>query len=214
MKLGKTIEIDAALETVWALLKDPHRLAACVPGASFDEELEDGSYAGSIRFKFGPKVVTFTGAAALTTDDEAHTGQLTANGKDRNGASRARLDMTFSASEDAGGDGSQARTVVTIDSNARFTGALASFAETGGVRVAEALLGEFAQNVSNTVGQPADAPAAPAADGQPAAAAPAEPKPLSAGWLVLQVLRGFWTRLVSRVRRLFSRSSGKDGSGG
>jgi carbon monoxide dehydrogenase subunit G len=166
VRLDEEMTIQASPDAVWTLFQDPRRVAACMPGAQFDEQLDDGSYRGSMQVKFGPKVVGFGGTAVYVTDEEARTGELTATGSDRRGSSRAALTLSF-VLQPAG-----AATLVRVAANARFSGPLSQFAETGGVRVAQVLMQDFAQRVAATL-TPAAAPVDPAPVAAPSTAEPA-----------------------------------------
>jgi carbon monoxide dehydrogenase subunit G len=198
VRLDEGMIIQAAPDEVWALFQDPRRVAACMPGAQFDEQLDDGSYKGSMQVKFGPKVVGFGGTAVYVTDEEARTGELTATGSDKRGSSRAAMTLSF-ALQPAG-----AATHVQVTADARFSGPLSQFAETGGVRVAQVLMRDFAQGVADTL-TPAAAPAAVAAP----AAAPVDPAPVAvpppapaAGHLsVFRLLSGVIRAQLGALRR-------------
>lgn len=209
MRLDEQMTINAKPEAVWALFQDPQRVTGCIPGAQFDERLDDGSYRGSLQVRFGPKVVRFGGTAVYTTDEEARTGELTATGSDRRGSSRAEMTLTF-VLEPIGDT-----TSVRVAADARFAGPLSQFAETGGVRIAQVLLHDFGRQVAEVLtptgaqasAHTQSAPATPLALASPAVkAAPApsprpalSPPPASAFRLVLAVLRA---QLASLRRRI------------
>jgi carbon monoxide dehydrogenase subunit G len=163
MRIDEQMTIEAAPDAVWALFQDPRRIAACMPGAQFDEQLDDGSYRGSLQVRFGPKVIGFGGTAVYDTDEEARTGRLTATGSDRRGSSRAEMTLVFTL-RPAG----TATTTVQVAADARFSGPLSQFAEAGGVRVAQVLMQDFARRVADTL--------APAAAPPLAASGPSEPE--------------------------------------
>lgn len=146
MLLDDRMTIDAAPAEVWKLFQDPRRVAECMPGAQFHEQLADGSYRGSMQAKFGPKVVTFGGTAVYVADHDSRTGDLRATGQDRRGSSRAALTLSFTL-RSADGSG----TVVAVSGNARFSGPLSQFAEAGGVHVAKVLMQDFAEAVAHTL---------------------------------------------------------------
>lgn len=208
MRLDEEMTIQAAPDAVWALFQDPRRVAACMPGAQFDEQLDDGSYRGSLQVRFGPKVVGFGGTAVYVTDEEARTGELTATGSDKRGSSRAALTLSF-VLQPVG-----PATRVTVTADARFSGPLSQFAETGGMRVAQVLMQDFAQRVAGTLTPAAtpavvQAPAAPQVDPTPGAAAsaaePTAPSPVPippAGQLsVFRLLAGVVRAQLGAVRR-------------
>jgi uncharacterized protein len=170
--ISETTRIAAPLEQVWPLLSDPVTVASCIPGA----ELAPGSgeagapWKGSVKVRFGPTVATFRGEATLAFDHEAHRCTIEGRGIDQRGASRALSSGTVAATAEGG------ETVLTVDGSFTVTGPLETFANAGGVHVARALLGEFAQNMARIVAGRAP-PAPAAADPAPASAAAASPPP-------------------------------------
>jgi carbon monoxide dehydrogenase subunit G len=151
--------IPSPPDKVWPLLSDPALVASCIPGAELSPDSGDGVWRGSIRVKFGPTVAAFRGEATLNFDDATRTCTVEGRGIDQRGASRAlasgRLEVT--------GD---TETKLSIQGEFNVTGPLETFANSGGVHVARALLAEFAQNLTNLVAEQGGAPAAdePAAE--------------------------------------------------
>ena len=44
IRIEKSFQVQAPLETVWQLLSDPRKVAGCIPGAQVTEALEGGVY--------------------------------------------------------------------------------------------------------------------------------------------------------------------------
>src|SRR6266498_5615192 len=83
MKIEQTVEVDAPLERVWALVNDVPRVAHCMPGAELTRVVDDHNYEGTIRIKLGPINMSYKGTAVLQDVDEAnHSARIAANGKD------------------------------------------------------------------------------------------------------------------------------------
>ena len=129
---------------VWPLLRDPAVVASCIPGAELSPESEGGSWSGSIKVKFGPTVATFRGEAALKFDDATMTCTVEGRGIDQRGASRALASGKLVVT-------GEAETTLAIQGEFNVTGPLETFANSGGVHVARALLGEFSSNLTNLV---------------------------------------------------------------
>lgn len=55
-----------------AVLRDPARVARCVPGLQQDADTESGPLAGRLRIRVGGSTVTYRGALALTERDPGH----------------------------------------------------------------------------------------------------------------------------------------------
>jgi len=51
MKIENTIEVDAPLDRVWALVNDIPRVAPCMPGAALTGVLDDQTYEGTVAVK-------------------------------------------------------------------------------------------------------------------------------------------------------------------
>ena len=98
-------------------------------------------------------MATFRGEATLSYDHEARRITIDGRGIDGRGASRAIASGTVVA-------GGTDTTQLKIDGSFNVTGPLETFANAGGVHVARALLGEFAQNMAALVAE-RGAPAAP-----------------------------------------------------
>ena len=67
MRLDGTIDIAAPADAVWAVLIDPRDLAACVPGVSQVEQLDERTFEGSVRASIGPIDGDFAFHSVLTT---------------------------------------------------------------------------------------------------------------------------------------------------
>ena len=180
ISLSEETVIPSPPDTVWPLLRDPALVASCIPGAELAPNTGDDMWRGAIRVKFGPTVATFRGEAALKFDDATRTCTVEGRGIDQRGASRALASGKMTVTGDT-------ETTLAIEGEFNVTGPLETFANSGGVHVARALLGEFSANLPKLVASPGDAPVAeatpetaaePAADGAaPASAAPATEAP-------------------------------------
>lgn len=57
---------------VRAVLRDPARLARCVPGLQQDADTEAGPLSGRLRVRVGGHTVTYRGTLAVTEQDPDH----------------------------------------------------------------------------------------------------------------------------------------------
>jgi carbon monoxide dehydrogenase subunit G len=185
ISLSEEVTIPAPPERVWPLLSDPAVVASCIPGAQLTAAGEGGAYQGTVRVKFGPTVATFRGEAKLAYDHAARRCTIEGRGIDGRGQSRAVASGVVTAS---GG----AATVLKVEGSFNVTGPLETFANAGGVHVARALLGEFAQNMAKLAATEAPVPAA-----EPASAPPPPTAELKGGALL-------WRAFVGWLRQLFS----------
>lgn len=191
MKITQTFTVGRPLPVVWAFFHDIPRVAACVPGAEYLGEKEDGRHSGRVTTKVGPFQASFEGEAEVAFDDAAHS--VTANGKgvDRKGASRGKLAMTCTC--EAVGDA----TKVTVDADIQLSGPIAQFGRTSLFNeVAGVLIQSFVQNAEAQLVPPAPAPLAagasePVTSSSSAAPIPAAPKPVSGLSLILAALKAW-----------------------
>ena len=145
ISISERVTIASPPGALWPILRDPARVASCIPGASLTTSAED-AYQGTMRVKFGPTIALFRGEARLAYDDAAHRCTIEGRGIDARGASRARASGVVTAS------GAEA-TVLQVEGNFTVTGPLETFANAGGVRLARALLAEFARNIARLAQQ-------------------------------------------------------------
>lgn len=142
MKLERVIPVVARQEVVWRSVVDVRVLAECIPGVELGGQKEDGSYYGSISFKTGPKAVRFDGVVKFRVDEGTYSGELEAVGSDKRQASRAKAQLRFAVLEQDG------VSEIDLSGDVMFFGALAEFAESGGVYVGEQLMDGFASQLA------------------------------------------------------------------
>ena len=145
--LNEETTIASPPERVWPLLRDPAVVASCIPGAELAPDEGDGVWRGTIRVKFGPTVAVFRGEARLTFDDADRRIVIEGRGIDGRGASRALASGTVTALGDEA-------TTLSVRGEFNVTGPLETFANSGGVHVARALLAEFSANLASRIGEP------------------------------------------------------------
>ena len=189
MKIENTVEVEAPLDRVWALVNDIPRVAPCMPGAALTGVLDDTTYEGTVAVKLGPLRMSYKGKVTIDEVDEAnHSARLTASGKDTKGAGTARASVETHLEP-----ASDTHTRLRVTSDVQLTGKVASFGRGGAINdVATRLFGQFADclratleaeaapaGTSTTAGVgtavPADGPAATAAGGATTTEATAAP---------------------------------------
>jgi carbon monoxide dehydrogenase subunit G len=163
MLLQHEFEVDADLDTTWALLKDLERIMPCMPGATL-EGREGDEYLGSVKIKVGPIGAHFRGTAHYAQiDEKARAAVISASGKDPKGQAganariHARLDSV-----------TPTRTRATLDTDLDISGRMAQFGRGAIADVGNRIIGQFAVNLSEELAPPAAGTAAAAA--APAAA--------------------------------------------
>jgi carbon monoxide dehydrogenase subunit G len=177
MRIENTVEVDAPLERVWALVNDIPRVAPCMPGAALTGVGDDNTYEGTVAVKLGPLRMSYKGKVSIEeVDDANHSARLTASGKDTKGAGTARATVETRL-EPAG----ETHTRLHVTSDVQLTGKVASFGRGGAINdVATRLFGQFADCLRSTLeseAATARAGAAEAATASAPAPAVAEPSP-------------------------------------
>src|SRR5215211_7586042 len=170
MRIENTVEVDAPLDRVWALVNDIPRVAPCMPGAALTGVVDDQTYEGTVAVKLGPLRMSYKGKVVVEAVDEAnHSARLAASGRDTKGAGTARASVETRL-EPAG----DSHTRLHVTSDVQLTGKVASFGRGGAINdVATRLFGQFADCLRATLeaGPAAAAPeAAPATSDAPAPA--------------------------------------------
>lgn len=175
-------------DRAWELLTDPQVVVSCVPGAKVISIDPDGTIHGALTLSLGPSETQFEGRIVPTFDHNAHTGELTGQGSDGKGRTRAAIKTSFNVEEETP-DTSRFK----ITSEISVSGALAGFATAGGQAVAKRLLMDFSENLGQLGGSDSDL-AVPDEEAPPA-------KRLGVVGLLFRTL---W----DAVRRLFTRTDG------
>jgi carbon monoxide dehydrogenase subunit G len=160
MRIENTVEVDAPLDRVWALVNDIPRVAPCMPGAALTGVHDDNTYEGTVAVKLGPLRMSYKGKVVVEGVDEAnHSARLAATGKDVKGAGTAKASVETRL--EAVGDN---HTRLLVTSDVQLTGKVASFGRGGAINdVATRLFGQFADCLRATL-ESEQAPAAAAAE--------------------------------------------------
>jgi carbon monoxide dehydrogenase subunit G len=94
VKIEKRFTVNAPADAVWALLTDPHQVAACLPGAAITGQEDERTYTGTITVKVGPLSSSYRGRVRFERlDAEARTAEIAAQGQDVRGKGGADLRM-------------------------------------------------------------------------------------------------------------------------
>jgi carbon monoxide dehydrogenase subunit G len=177
IQIEKTFQVAEPIEQVWALLRDPQRVAVCVPGAKITEPVNETTYKGAISVKVGPSATDYKGEVQIIRLDAAnHEIEIVGKGQDVKGRGSASLKMTGKARAlDSGG------TEVTSISELNVVGILAQM----GTRVINEVSNViFAQFIKNFQAQLRN----------PEGTATSEAKPLSAAAVAWAAAKGAFHR--------------------
>ena len=121
MKLEHSFSVPADLDTVWAAVLDPERVAPCMPGASLSE-VDGDSFKGTVKVKVGPISLQYKGSGEfLEKDESARKVVIKASGKDTrgNGTAAATVTVTLRADGEV--------TAGSVDTDLSITGKPAQF---------------------------------------------------------------------------------------
>ena len=189
IRIEKTFQVQQSVERVWSFLSDPRRVATFVPGAHITEQVDENNYKGSISVKVGPTVTDYNVQMQIVRlDAQNHEIEILGKGQDVRGRGSASLKMIgkLKALDDG-------RTEVTSISELNVVGILAQMGSRVINEVSSIMFGEFTKNFEARLAQPA---------GSPENATDATIKPISAGSLAWQGVKGVFRRLLKFVRFL------------
>jgi uncharacterized protein len=174
-KIEKTFSVPEPLDTVWAFLSDPRKVASCVQGASITEQVGDNAYKGAISVKVGPTVTDYKGELRiLRLDSQNHEIEILGKGQDVRGRGSASMKMTGKLRTLPNGD-----TEVISVSEISVVGILAQMGGRVISEVSNIMFAEFMKNFQVRLQQP-DAPAE------------AETKPIRATSLAWEATKGLF----------------------
>jgi carbon monoxide dehydrogenase subunit G len=172
--LSHSFTAPAAPGEVFAVLADPGRVAACLPGAALDADAPRGRLAegqevgGTIAIQLGPVGTQFRGVIrVLELDDAARRSVLGVRAEDAKGNGSATATITLAVAAADGGSR------VDVDADVDVRGRVATFGSGMIERVSGRMVEKFGANLARIL-----------AGGEPAAAAAPAPAPLAARELV------------------------------
>ena len=95
IRIEKTFQVQEPLETVWKFIRDPRKVANCLPGAQITETLDDRTFKAVIKVQVGPSVTDYKGQVHIERlDDQQHEIELVGKGQDIRGKGSASMKMT------------------------------------------------------------------------------------------------------------------------
>ncbi len=123
LEIEQQFSVRAPKSEVWKFLTDPHRVAACLPGAAITGQEDEQTYTGTMTVKVGPVQSSYKGKLRFERlDPDEGTAELSAAGQDIRGKGGADMRMVSRMVEGPGGE-----TSVTVTSEVNVTGILAQF---------------------------------------------------------------------------------------
>jgi uncharacterized protein len=187
IRIEKSFQVQAPIETVWQLLSDPRKVAGCIPGAQVTDALEDGIYKGLIKVKVGPSVTDYKGEARVERlDQEAHEIEMTGKGQDVRGKGSASMKMTGRARTLPEG-GTEVVTVTEVN----VVGLLAQLGARMIQEVSNQMFAEFVKNLRNQLQQ--------GIGPEPSSSGTTEPEPVKAVPLILSAIKQSGSDLLRKI---------------
>ena len=178
--LRQTVRLALPRAEVWAAIKDPAVIVACVPGADLTPKDARGRVAGSMTVALGPVRAHFAGAADLSYDDSTWSGTLIGHGQDRASGTRLQIDARFHVDEER-----STASVVELSVDYGLRGPLAQFSRSG---IVELVAAEVVQQAARNL------------EARLSGGAGAVHAPLGLGRILFKVLSARLAALVGRVR--------------
>lgn len=177
MILNHTVEVDAPLARVWALLDNLEEVIPCMPGATFLKRDGD-TYEASVKVKVGVIAMDFAGTAKILERNEAERRvTIEGAGKDKKGKGAASATVVAQLTPlDAD------RTSVSLETDLALSGRIAQFGGSIIGEIASRLIQQFVANLNNTIlamDVPDETPAAVSAPTADTPAAVPTPPPVS-----------------------------------
>jgi carbon monoxide dehydrogenase subunit G len=145
MKLENSFTVPVPVDQAWQVLQDVERIAPCMPGATLDS-VDGDAFAGRVKVKVGPIMLTYAGKATFAEKDEAsHSMVIEASGKETRGSGTAKA--TVHAAMQADGDSTNVQLVTDL----AITGKPAQFGRGVMADVSGKLIDQFAKCLASEV---------------------------------------------------------------
>ncbi|OLF17705.1 SRPBCC family protein [Actinophytocola xanthii] len=155
MKLEHSFSVPADLDTVWAAVLDPRRVAPCMPGAALTE-VDGDAFRGTVKVKVGPISLQYKGSGEfLEKDEAARKVVIKAAGKDTRGNGTASATVTVTLREDDAG------TTGSVHTDLSITGKPAQFGRGLISEVGGKILSSFATSLAAELAPAPDPPVEP-----------------------------------------------------
>jgi carbon monoxide dehydrogenase subunit G len=195
IKIEKTFQVQEPLESVWAFISDPRKVANCLPGAQITETVDDRTFKGVIKIQVGPSVTDYKGQVHIERiDKEQHEIEFVGKGQDVRGKGSASMKMTGSVRALPDGN-----TEVGSVAEVNVVGLLAQMGGRMIQEVSNQMFAQFTANFTARLQQERTASGDPAA----AQAGAEDAKPIQAVPILLSAARD---SVAGSIRRMFKGS--------
>jgi uncharacterized protein len=122
MEFTKSVEINAPLDDVWALVNDVPAVAMCIPGVSDVDMKGSSAFACKLVQRVGSAKANFELLSTMDINEDDRSVIAQSDGRDRALGSSVSARQTFRLAEADG-----ARTRVDITAEVQITGRIATF---------------------------------------------------------------------------------------
>jgi carbon monoxide dehydrogenase subunit G len=195
IKIEKTFQLPESLESVWAFISDPRKVANCLPGAQITETVDDRTFKGVIKVQVGPSVTDYKGQVHIERlDNEKHEIELVGKGQDVRGKGSASMKMTGKVRSLPDGN-----TEVASVAEVNVVGLLAQMGGRMIQEVSNQMFAQFSANFTARLQQERS----PSGDPATAQAGAQDAKPIQALPVLLSAAR---ESVAGSIRRIFKGS--------
>jgi hypothetical protein len=194
IEIRETFQVQAPIERVWKFVLDPHNVAACMPGASLEQVIDEKTFIGNIKVKVGAVMAAYKGRVELTEiDEKTYTVKMKAEGTESGGGTARGTMLSRLVTLPDG------KTEIVAEASVDLTGRIMQVGRGMIQGVSKQLFQVFVKNARAQL----EAEAAAAATGAPAPPPPVKQE--EAINALALVFRTIWAAIVSFFRRLFGR---------
>lgn len=144
MLITTRFELGAPIDAAWAYLLDVQKVAACVPGGSVTQVIDDHTYEGKIEVRVGAIALGYKGRVTLEVDEPSKSVVIKAQGLESRG--RGGASATSTAKLTPNGNG----TSVEMNTDLAVTGIVAQFGRSG---IMQEVAQRLAQRFANCIDQ-------------------------------------------------------------
>ena len=189
INITETFQVRAPIEAVWRFMLDPHKVAACMPGAELEEVVDGNTFLGSIKVKVGAITSSYKGRVQFTEVDEpGYTVQMVAEGRETGGGTaKGTLSSRLRSLPDG-------QTEVVAQASVDLTGRIVQVGRGMIQGVSHELFQQFAARAKERLEAP------PGVEDQSAVAQESDPIRI-----VPLLLRVLWSAITRFFRRLLRR---------
>jgi uncharacterized protein len=143
-----SFSVPGSPSDVWAAMMDFERVAPCMPGAEVTERTGENTYKVQVRVKLGPMAMTYRGDAEVTDRDEgARTAAMRVQARETRGQGSANATIQIKVGEEGAG------TRATMATELKLSGRAAAMGRGVITDVSQALVSEFADNLSQMLSE-------------------------------------------------------------